>query len=122
MQRNGTLAAAIGALAIIAGGGYPCAAAAEGISREKLRALVDQLIKELPPGVTASYASIEDGAIKGVAVQWSSADGALDYTIDEVDLVNPNLDFAKAWSDALADAGHLMTDSVIPFYDGATLR
>lgn len=122
MQRNGILATAIGALAIIAGGAYPCPAAAEGVASEKLRAFVDQLIKALPPGVTATYASIEDGAVKGVAVHWTSAEGALDYTIDEVDLVNPNLDFAKAWSDAFADAGHLTKDTVIPFYDGATLR
>jgi hypothetical protein len=122
MQRNGILAAAMGALAIVAGGIYPCVAAAQGISSEKLRALVDELIKELPPGVSASYASIEDGAIKGVAVHWTSADSALDYTVDEIDLVNPNLDFAKAWSDALADAGHLTKDTAIPFYDGATLR
>lgn len=122
MQSNGILAAAVGALAIIAGGAYPGSSSAEGIASEKLRPLVDQLIKTLPPGVTASYASIEDGAIIGVAVHWTYDGGALDYTVDEVDLVNPNADFARAWNDALADPGKLTKDTVIPLYDRATLR
>jgi len=122
MRRNGILAAAMGALAIVSGGAFPGSSAAEGVAGEKLRPLVDQLIGTLPPGITASYASIEDGAIKGVAVRWTFDGGALDYSVDEVDLVNPNLDFAQAWNDALADPGKLTKDTAIRLYDSATLK
>jgi len=122
MRRNGILAAAIGALAIVTGGAFSGSSAAEDIPSEKLRPLVDQLIGTLPPGITASYASIEDGAIKGVTVHWTFDGGALDYTVDEVDLANPNLAFAQAWNDALADPGKLTKDTAIPLYDSATLK
>jgi len=124
MQKNGVLAVAIVALAIIAVGAYYflSGGGGGGVSGEKLRQMVDQQIKELPPGVTASYKSIEGGTIKGVAVHWAYDKGAIDYTVDEIDLVNPNLDLAKALDAARADPKKLTKDTMIPVYDGATLK
>jgi hypothetical protein len=124
MQKNGIVAAAIVALVIVAGGGYYFLSGGSGgsVSGDKLREAVDQLIKELPAGVTASYKSIDGGTIRGVAVHWDDKGDVSDYTIDEVALANPNLGFAKALHDALADPKALTADTAIPLYDGVAFK
>jgi hypothetical protein len=117
MRRNGIVAAAAVALAIIVDG--PGASAAGG---DKLRELVDRQIKALPPGITATYAAIEGDTIKGLAVHGTFDGGALDYTVGEIDLVNPNLDFAALWSAALADPSKLTADTAIALYDSAMAK
>lgn len=124
MQKNGVLAAAIVALVIIAAGAYYFLAGGGGggVAGDRLRQAVDQQIKELPPSVKASYKSIDGGTIKGLAVHWAYDKGFVDYTVDEVDLVNPNLDLVKALDAARADPKKLTADTVIPVYDGATFK
>ncbi len=122
MQKNGVLAAAVVALVIIAAGAYYFLSGGGGVSGDKLRQMVDEQIKELPPSVKASYKSIDGGTIKGVAVHWAYDKGVIDYTVDEIDLVNPNLDLGKALEAARADPKKLTPDTVIPVYDGATFK
>ena len=122
MQKNGVLAAAVIALVIIAAGAYYFLSGGGGVSGDKLRQMVDEQIKQLPPSVKASYKSIDGGTIKGVAVHWAYDKGVIDYTVDEIDLVNPNLDLGKALEAARADPKKLTPDTVIPVYDGATFK
>lgn len=117
MQKHGMLAATALALALIANSAG--VAAAEG---GKLREMVDRQIKALPPEVTATYAAIDGNAIKGLALHGTFDGGTFDYTIGEIDLINPNLDFSDLWSAALANPGKLTADTAIPLYDGAIMK
>jgi len=125
MRKNGVVAAVVVALVVIAVGVYyfmSGGGGGGGVSTDRLRQVVDQLIKKLPPGITASYKSIDGGTIKGVALHWKYDQGSGDYTVDEIDLSNPNLDLDKAWDAAMADPKKLTPDTVIPLYDGATMK
>jgi hypothetical protein len=124
MQKSGVLAGTIVGLVIVAAGAYYLLSGSGSGSGDKLRELVDQQIKRLPPGATATYKSIDGDRIKGFAlhVAGPNPSSSADVTVDEIHLVNPNLDLATAWDKATADAKALTPDSVIPVYDSAELK
>lgn len=121
MRKNGMLAAAVVALVVIAAGAYYLFSGGGG---NRLKELVDQQIKRLPPEASATYKSIDGDTIKGFSLHLAGPNPTMsaDLTIDEIHLVHPNLDFTKAWDDAMANAKALTPDTVIPVFDSAELK
>jgi hypothetical protein len=127
MRRTGILVAvAVVAVAAIGGGlYYVSSGGGVGGDRERFKAMVDQTIAQVPPGVAVAYKSIDyvagRGTVKGITLHKADPD-AVDLGIDEIEFIKPNLDFSTAWAKAASDPKALAPDSAIPVFAGANVK
>ena len=98
-RMGGLVAAAVVAVAVIGGGLYFLLSSGGSGDRERFKAMVDQAFAQVPQGYTATYKAIDyasgRGTVTGITVHKAAPDPA-DFSIDEVEVTKPNLDFAAA--------------------------
>jgi len=89
---------------------------------------LDQSIQRLPPGYkvtykTASYSPLTGKAeVGGIEIHVSLTSGLFDGSIDQIELVRPNVKLADGWNDAVANPTAWRPDQALPVADQILLR
>jgi hypothetical protein len=93
-----------------------------------VRTGLDQAIQRLPPGYTvtyktASYSPLTGKAeVGGIEIHVSLTSGRFDGSIDQLELVRPNLKLSDGWNDAVANPVAWRLDQALPVADQILLR
>src|SRR5271165_1913994 len=127
-MRRSVVAAVAGVLVLAVGGGYY---ALEVYPQQRFRAGLNQTLAALPAGTTATYKGAHyavlshQAVVTGVTVQGvlpGASPQSFEVTIDAIETINPNLDFASAWANAAAHPAALSPDTVLLVADSAILK
>jgi len=96
-----------------------------GVPQADPRAALDELIRQLPPGYTASYKTAEYDVISDTltvgGIVAHTADG-IDISADEIALVHPSKEFDSAWTQAKANPAQVPQDKAIPIADAIGVK
>jgi hypothetical protein len=127
-MRVSIVAGVVAVVAVVAGGAYY---GLEVYPQQAFRAGLDQTLRTLPPGTTATYQDAHyapvsrEATVTGVTVHGlipGDPPVPFDITIDSLQTTGPNLDFAAAWAKAAANPAAAVPDAALPVADSVTLK
>lgn len=94
--------------------------------RSQFRAVIEQSIAKLPPGVTVTYGAVNYSiftrvaTLSGLKIHWvgnAKSPQPVDATIDSIKISNPNQDLPQTWADAQANPAIFGQDTSVPVAD-----
>jgi hypothetical protein len=127
-MRTSVVIAVAGVLVLAAGGAYY---GHEVYLQRQFRAGLDQTLATLPAGTTATYKDAhysvvsKQAVVTGLTLHGLIAGPSpqpIEVTIDSIETINPNLDFARSWTDAAAHAAALTPETAFALADAITLK